>query len=221
MLQRFVSPHFRASFPPSRQRSDTGAIPNALTAAQIVPKMPHMKKITFTRHVKLVPSTAGAENYNEAAQDLLETARINKLEIIDAALTVEDNLSAIVGHYFFPTLTEKKLEFLSLVVGSDWCSFSAKRKLVSHIITETKILENFIGIKQDELENFLGKTMDYRNAFTHGKFSTDGKTVWLDYYKAKPIKKELTDEYLDKVKKAIDDAQFQTHVLAARLGALA
>lgn len=180
-----------------------------------------MKKITFTRHVNLVPPAAGPENYNKAEQDLLETARENKLEINDAVLTIEDNLSAIIGHYFFPTPTEKKLEFLSLVVGSDWCSFSAKRKLVNHIITETKILENFIGIKQGELDNLLAKAMDHRNAFTHGKFSTDGKTVWLDYYKAKPIKKELTDKYLADAKHAIATAQFQTHVLAARLGALA
>ncbi len=197
-------------------------MPNALTVAQIAPpKMPQMKKITFTRHVNLVPTTAELENYSKAAQDLLDIARETKLEIIDAALTIEDNLSAIIGHYFFPEPSRKKLEFLSLVVGSDWCSFAPKRKLVNHIITETKILENFIGIKHNDLDELLAKAMDYRNAFTHGKFSTDGKTVWLDYYKAKPIKEKLTDEYLDKAKKAIADAQFQTHVLAARLGALA
>ena len=177
-----------------------------------------MKKIRFSRYLNFENTITGPGIDTVAGQDLLDIARANKLEIVDAVLAMEYNLSVIIGHYFYPSKTEKKDAFMSLVVGSDWCSFSAKRKLVNHIIKETKILENFHGIEPGKFDKLLGNAMRYRNAFTHGTPSTDGKT-WLQYYEARPIKKELTDEFLEQVKQEIGTALMQAHQLAGLLGA--
>ena len=41
--------------------------------------------------------------------------------------------------------------------------------------------------------------MSVRNAFTHGKFVSDEKAVWLSYFEGRPQKKELTDNYLTEI----------------------
>ena len=92
---------------------------------------------------------------------------------------------------------------------------------MNHIIEETKILDGFIGLEKNEFDlRLLSKSMKYRNAFTHGTFSTDGNAVWLDYYEGGPAKIELTDEYLAKLHHEVSRAIFNAFLLAGRLGAI-
>jgi hypothetical protein len=60
---------------------------------------------------------------------------------IEGALTIENQLETIIQHYFFGTSHEKRAVFKSIVLDSDWCSFAAKRKLITYIIDEQNLLE--------------------------------------------------------------------------------
>jgi len=103
-----------------------------------------------------------------------------------------------------------------LVLGSDWCSFAAKRKLITHIINEQKLLE---GLDKQEFDNLIRKVMSVRNAFAHGKISSDDKQVWLSFFEGTPRKVELTDEYLTEVETLIRAGLDKTFELAVKIGA--
>jgi hypothetical protein len=121
-------------------------------------------------------STSGI-NLTEAI-NLAQEARRNRLKVIEGALSVENQLDTVIAHYFFGPTHERRRVFESLVLGSDWCSFAAKRKLITHIINEQKLLE---GLGKQEFDNLIRKVMSVRNAFAHGKFSSDDKRVWLSF----------------------------------------
>jgi hypothetical protein len=146
--------------------------------------------VTGTAHV----STAGI-NLTEA-MNLAREARRNRLKVIEAALSVENQLDTVIAHYFFGSSHERRAVFESLVLGSDWCSFAAKRKLITHIINEQMLLQ---GRDKQDFDNLIRKVMSVRNAFAHGKISSDDKRVWLSFFAGTPQKVELTDEYLTDV----------------------
>ena len=62
--------------------------------------------------------------------------------------------------------------------------------------------------------------MSFRNAFTHGTFSIDAKSVWLSYFEGKPVRKELTDEYLAGVESKLLRAYEIASTLADKIGAM-
>jgi hypothetical protein len=177
-----------------------------------------MRRLEFTKTVN-VPAQFGVGIDTVMVKGLYGEARANKLEIVDAVLLIENTLSDIIAHYFFPDPIAKKSTFQSLMLGASWCTFSAKHRLVRQIIEETKILEDFIGLDKRKLDDLLFAAMHCRNAFTHGTFSTDGNTVWLDYYQGEPKRRELTDAYLAEVQQNIGLAISQTLQLAGLLGA--
>src|SRR5438132_1415428 len=76
-----------------------------------------------------------------SASLVLREARQNRLVVIESALAIEDAVDTVIERYFFPESPQKRQLFKSLVVDSDWCSFSAKRKLINHIIDEQKLLQ--------------------------------------------------------------------------------
>ena len=98
-------------------------------------------------------------------------------------MTIENQLETIIQHYFFGTSHEKRAVFKSIVLDSDWCSFAAKRKLITYIIDEQNLLE---GRAKNDFDNLMRDVMSIRNAFAHGKFSSDDKRVWLSYFEGNP-----------------------------------
>jgi hypothetical protein len=151
-----------------------------------------------------------------AVMDLMREARRNKAKVIEGAHTVENELQTIITHYFFGESHERKSVFQALVLESDWCSFSAKRKLTSHIVNELGLLT---GEAKPQLEKLLSDVMSYRNAFTHGTLSSDGARVWLAYFQSTPRKEELTDDYLTRVETTLFEAHQQTFALSQKIGA--
>src|SRR4051812_9556483 len=97
-----------------------------------------------------------------AAMELSREARRNKAKVIEGAQTVENELETIISHYFYGQSHGRKSVFQSLVLDSDWCSFSAKRKLISHIVNELGLLQ---GEAKAKFEKLLSDVMSYRNAF--------------------------------------------------------
>jgi hypothetical protein len=90
-------------------------------------------------------------------------AEMNRLKVIQGALSVEHQLDAVITHYFFGSSHERRAAFESLVLKSDWCSFAAKRKLVTHIINEQNLLQ---GREKAEFDKLMRDVMSVRNATT-------------------------------------------------------
>ena len=151
-----------------------------------------------------------------SVSDISREARRNKAKVIEGAYTVENDLRMIISLYFFGQSHERKSVFESLVLGSDWCSFSAKRKLISHIVNELKLLK---GEAKAEFEKLLGDVMSFRNAFAHGALSSDGEKVWISYFQGAPRKEELTDDYLTRMEITLLDAHEQALALLQKIGA--
>ncbi|HEY5753706.1 MAG TPA: hypothetical protein VIT21_11200 [Chthoniobacterales bacterium] len=151
---------------------------------------------------------------------ILEPVYQNKLRIFDTTFSIEDTLERIISHYFFgddASNKERAQKFSALVLGSDWCSFSSKRRLVMHIINETGALK---GEAKNEYDKLLRDVMSARNAFAHGTVSTDGRQVKLAYFEGAPRTKFLDDEYLTQVETALNRCFQVTHDVAFLTGAL-
>jgi hypothetical protein len=133
--------------------------------------------ITGVAHV----STSGI-NLTEAV-NLAHEARRNRLKVIEGALTIENQLETIIQHYFFGTSHEKRAVFKSIVLDSDWCFFAAKRKLITYIIDEQNLLE---GRAKNDFDKLMRDVMSIRNAFAHGKFSSDDSEFGFRTLKGNP-----------------------------------
>jgi len=163
-----------------------------------------------TAHV----STTGI-NLTEAI-NLSREARRNRLKIIEGALSVENQLQAVILHYFFGSSDDRRAVFESLILNSDWCSFAAKRKLISHIVSEQNLLERR---DKSDFEKLMRDVMSVRNAFAHGRFSSDDKRVWLSFFEGLPRKEELTDDYLTKIETLLRTGFDKAFELAVKIGA--
>jgi hypothetical protein len=164
------------------------------------------------------PATYKAD---ETYPNIIRPFEENKLKIIDTAYFIEEHLEMIITHYFFgrniPENKDKSEKFKTLILTSDWCSFSSKRKLILHIINEKSLLK---GSEKNDYENLLRKTMSYRNAFTHGIMSTNGDIVKLKFYEGGPKIKTIDDDYLSEIEKDLNLAFQLTFELAIKIGAL-
>jgi hypothetical protein len=145
-----------------------------------------------------------------------QEARTNRLQVIEGALSVENQLDAVILHYFFGSSHERRAVFESLVLNSDWCSFAAKRKLIAHIISEQNLLE---GADKNEFDKLMKDVMSVRNAFAHGRLSHDETRVWLSFFEGRPREEELTDEYLTEIETLLRVAFEKTFTLAQKIGA--
>jgi hypothetical protein len=166
--------------------------------------------VTGIAHV----STSGI-NLTEAI-NLSREARRNRLKVIEGALSVENQLDAVILHYLFGISHAKRAAFKSLVLDSDWCSFAAKRKLIAHIIDEQNLLE---GRAKNDFDKLMRNVMCVRNAFAHGRFSSDDTRVWLSFFEGTARKEELTDEYLAKVETLLRTAFEKVFEVAVKIGA--
>jgi hypothetical protein len=150
------------------------------------------------------------------AINLAREARRNRLNVIEGALSVENQLNAVILHYFFDPSHERRASFESLILNSDWCSFAAKRNLINHIINERNLLE---GADKNEFDKLLRNVMSVRNAFAHGKLVSDEKRAWLSFFQGSPRTKELTDEYLTEIEILLMTAFEKALSLALKIGA--
>ena len=151
--------------------------------------------------------------------DIMKPVERNKFVILDAAFDIERMLDRIIAHHFFgdhEINKQKSIEFGNQILKSDWCSFSSKRKLMSHIINDQSILQ---GQDKNDYEGLLKKTMSYRNAFAHGELSTDGREVRLTFFEGSPKAKILTDDYLSSIETDLKQCFDITFKVAIKSGA--
>lgn len=152
------------------------------------------------------------------ALELAKQARKNRAKVIEGALTIENAVSEIIAHYFFEKHCNQRTVFEELILNSQWCSFSAKRAVLSHIVREKALLG---GSEHNNFEQLLRKVLAYRNAFTHGSLDVrnNATTVWLSYFEGGPRCDELSDEFLTKVEETLLAANNVLHSLAVTCGA--
>src|SRR5205814_5689397 len=122
--------------------------------------------------------------------------------------------NGVILHYFFGASHERRAAFESLILNSDWCSFAAKRKLITHIINEQNLLE---GRDKSDFDKLMRDVMSVRNAFAHGKLSSDEKRVWLWFFEGRPREEELTDDYLTEIETLLREAFEKTFILAQKI----
>lgn len=173
-----------------------------------------MKQITVRIGVLIETNTEGVDV--TAAAALNRDVRRNKSKVIEASLGIERSIARTISHYYFGRSHARKEAFDALILDSDWCSFAAKRKLVTHVITDLGLLE---GQDKSEFDKLLGDVMRYRNAFTHGKILTNDKAAWLCYFEGSSRRQELTDDFLTKVEAALAIAGDRAFVLEQKIGA--
>lgn len=153
--------------------------------------------------------------------DLINPFDANKLIILNASFNIESLLEKIISHYFFDrtiqSQKENEIKFQNLILSSDWCSFSSKRKLISHIINEQSLLK---GKEKNDYEELLGKIMRYRNAFAHGEFATNGEIVRLKYFEGSLKIITIDDTYLSKVETDIKNCFDITFDLSFKTGTM-
>jgi len=160
-----------------------------------------MKIIKTTYGVKIEVFDNPTESITpELTDEIFAPVNENKLKIFDTTASVEQLLENIITFYFYGPHNEnnrKHIEkFQALILSSDWCTFSSKRKLLLHIINELSLLK---GGQKNEFEKLLRRAMSYRNAFAHGEFSTDGRKVKMRYYEGKPMDIIIDDRYLTRI----------------------
>jgi hypothetical protein len=65
-----------------------------------------------------IPVRTSDTNVTEAI-NLAQQARVNRLQVIEGALTVENQFNAVILQYFFGSSHERRAVFESLVLNSD------------------------------------------------------------------------------------------------------
>jgi hypothetical protein len=151
-----------------------------------------MKQIQGMKRLEIHIPAKSQVNMGDAVAVVSE-AQFNKVCVIEFAAIIEDELSELISYYFFGERHERKNQFHAMILASDAATFAFKRRVAVQIVNELELLS---GAEKQELDSSLRKVISLRNAFTHGKFSSDGKTVWLSYFEGSPRKIELTDDYL-------------------------
>jgi hypothetical protein len=92
---------------------------------------------------------------------------------------------------------------------------SGQTKSYRVVIQKNSLME---GKEFSAFQELLKDTMSVRNAFAHGTFTSDDKTVSLSYFEGQPKTQELTDDYLRKIEKILWDAWQATFQLAVKTG---
>jgi hypothetical protein len=139
------------------------------------------------------------ERYAEIMDPVLQ----NKYRILSSANDTEHLLEEIIENHLFgngKTNTKEREDFRTLILESDWFTFSNKRKTVMQIINQTNIMK---GNDKNDYDKLLKNIISYRNIFTHGVLSTDGLRVCIKYFESTPQRKFLNDEYFEKIEKEL------------------
>ena len=64
----------------------------------------------------------------------------NSQEIISSVLAIEKQLELAISFYLLGADASKRTLFESLILKSDWCGFSAKRKIIMAILNHSNVV---------------------------------------------------------------------------------
>lgn len=174
-----------------------------------------MKEIRLLKNARIVVGSSPV-SLDEAITTHKQVLR-NSQEVMSSALTVEKHMEHVISFFLFGRDMSKREFFESAILTSDWCGFSAKRKVVMSILNESKILE---GKEKANFDLSMSKIMKYRNAFAHGEITQSQGAIFLKYFEGQARQKELTDDYWTQLEADFMDAHERAAGLLDKLGAL-
>jgi hypothetical protein len=114
------------------------------------------------------------------------------LAVLSAALAIEHQIEGVLKRTLFRQITSDIDFVVGNVLQSDWCSFSAKRKLLFAVINRDELLP---AQDRTKLEKSLSKVIRYRNAFAHGALVLQGDEYVLNYFEGAPQSVKLDNPY--------------------------
>ena len=123
--------------------------------------------------------------------------------VMAAAGAVEDVIVSILLSSILREVKENRELVAAWVLNSDWCSFSAKRKLLLASVKKFSLLGDD---EAAQLDKGVGNVIRYRNAFAHGSIQYDGSQYILRYFEGEPRVVVLDDSYWEALEKRINDA---------------
>jgi hypothetical protein len=176
-------------------------------------KVTHMKQIQVYIRNDL-RFTRESMDVTKADQLLREAIR-NRSRIVEGALDIERDLVRMISQYFFKERTEAKDEFDDLILNTDFCTFSAKRKLIMHIINKMGLLE---GAEKPKFDKMLTDVMNVRNAFTHGRLIGHDEVIALRFFQGNPQEKDLTDQHLEMIESLLRETSSFCTELSQKMG---
>ena len=118
--------------------------------------------------------------------------------IISAASAIDQVVAKIISNTIFREVQEHREIVLGSVLSSDWCTFSAKRKLLKVALEIFELTDKKV---KNNIDENLGKVMHYRNAFAHGTLGLNSDTFKqeLHYFEGVPKTVALDNEYFQKL----------------------
>lgn len=157
--------------------------------------MPRHMQLTFT----VSPSDDVHHIDGDKGKKLIEFIRDRiKDPFLETFSVIEGGIEGIIELYFFGNWTSKSRMFNRLILQSDY-NFGSKLRLFLHIAKE-------LDFNGKDFEKKYRSLMEFRNAFTHGRFSTNGRTVTLHYFKSAPKSVTLNNAYFQKIKDCAEAA---------------
>jgi hypothetical protein len=137
-----------------------------------------------------------------AGMEMVDKFRQRATAVMTAAVAVEDLIVSVLLKSLLREVREHRELVASLILNSDWCSFSAKRKLLFASIKQFSLMN---GSEAEQLNKGFGHVMRYRNAFAHGSIQYDGSQYVLKYFEGEPRVAELNDVYWELLEQRIND----------------
>ncbi|MBC7705348.1 MAG: hypothetical protein H7274_15560 [Rhodoferax sp.] len=150
--------------------------------------------------------------------DFDEATEIRKRagRITSASAAIEELMVAIIAATLFEEVVRRRELVVGSMLRSDWCSFAAKRKLLSIAIKEFKLIS---GPSKEELEKLLRGVSRYRNAFAHGRLVHNIDCHELHYFEGSPCVRRLDDTYFEELEHVFLSAWSELQSMQEALGA--
>lgn len=153
-----------------------------------------MKKISLPFTVKCTPGHTDVVNLIEVTNNINEL-RTQAGKVVYSAASIELLIDDILTYTLFKENSEKFF-LAGIILKSDWCTFSAKRKLLKSVIRKWNLLQDN---DRNGLDKKLAEVMKYRNALTHGSIEYAGNGYVLKYFEGEPQTVTLDDNYWDEI----------------------
>lgn len=153
------------------------------------------------------------EDFDEAREIRRASGRI-----ISATSAIDQVIAEIIADTIFQEVKEHRELVFGSVLGADWCSLAAKRKLLKIAIENFNLLD---GPQKSVLESGLMKVTQYRNAFAHGTLAHSGEAQELHYFEGTPRTAKLDDAYFETLEKIFLNTWEILNVIQKKLKATA
>ena len=158
-----------------------------------------MKPIRLPFRVSVTLSDQPTEIYPADFQKVRDRC----MQVVYSASAIEDVLTTILEFGLFHGLPlGRRMLLRSVLLDSEWCSFSAKRRLLDVVRKDRSLVpDDWVALDQN-----LAKVMRSRNALAHGSISLANGEYSLSYFEGAPKASVLDDDYWTDVETSFNGA---------------